>query len=89
MELITNPDVLFLDEPTTGLDATTAVTVVELLRKQAEKQRTIIFSIHQPRYSIFKLFDHVTLLSQGQLVYAGQRDRVLDYFEALGYPCEM
>ena len=89
MELITNPDVLFLDEPTTGLDATTAFTVMELLRKQAQQMRTIIFSIHQPRYTIFKLFDHVTLLSQGQLVYAGQRDRVLEYFDALGYTCEM
>ena len=33
MELITSPDVLFLDEPTTGLDATTACTVIKLLAR--------------------------------------------------------
>ena len=33
MELITQPQVLFLDEPTTGLDASTAATVIKLLRK--------------------------------------------------------
>lgn len=62
---------------------------MELLRKQTEQNRTIIFSIHQPRYAIFKLFDQVTLLSQGHLVYAGARDGVIDYFTKMGYPCEM
>ena len=42
--------------------------------------RIIIMSIHQPRYSIFKLFDSVTLLSRGELVYNGPAHGVVPYF---------
>ena len=48
------------------------------------KGRTIILSIHQPRYSIFRLFDSLTLLSLGRLTYHGSYDEVLPYFESLG-----
>jgi len=88
MELIIQPDILFLDEPTTGLDSTTASSVMKLLKRQAEKGRTIIFSIHQPRYSIFKLFDRLTLLSAGETIYHGVANDALPYFENLGYQCE-
>jgi len=49
----------------------------------ANKGRTIILSIHQPRYSIFRLFDTLTLLSLGHLVYHGPLDKALPYFETL------
>ncbi|XP_064387242.1 broad substrate specificity ATP-binding cassette transporter ABCG2-like [Halichondria panicea] len=89
MELIIEPQVLFLDEPTTGLDAYTAVSVVQLLKRLSEKgDRVIIMSIHQPRYSIFKLFDGLTLLSQGDMVYHGPAQSSLDYFSSIGYVCE-
>ena len=52
------------------------------------KGHTIILSIHQPRYSIFKLFDSITLLSKGDMVYHGPANRALDYFTAHGYECE-
>nr|QHX41460.1 ATP-binding cassette sub-family G member 2 [Halisarca dujardinii] len=84
MELIISPDVLYLDEPTTGLDASTATSVVQLLKTLSERGRTIILSIHQPRYSIFKLFDSVTLLSKGNLVYHGHSARVLEFFASKG-----
>ena len=48
------------------------------------KGRTIILSIHQPRYSIFRLFDTLTLLSLGHLVYHGPFNKALPYFETLG-----
>ena len=41
-------------------------------------------SIHQPRYSIFKLFDTLTLLSVGKMVYHGPADQALRYFQTLG-----
>lgn len=88
MELIMSPSVLFLDEPTTGLDASTAVSVVELLQGLGRRGKTVIMSIHQPRYSIFKTFDTITLLSVGELVYQGPADEALKYFEDIGFECE-
>uniref|UniRef100_A0A8C2XES7 ATP-binding cassette, sub-family G (WHITE), member 2a n=1 Tax=Cyclopterus lumpus TaxID=8103 RepID=A0A8C2XES7_CYCLU len=84
MELIIDPPVLFLDEPTTGLDASTANSVLLLLKSG----RTIILSIHQPRYSIYRLFDSLTLLVNGKQVYHGPAQTALEYFSDIGYTCE-
>uniref|UniRef100_A0A8C6WPC3 ATP-binding cassette, sub-family G (WHITE), member 2a n=1 Tax=Neogobius melanostomus TaxID=47308 RepID=A0A8C6WPC3_9GOBI len=88
MELIIDPSVLFLDEPTTGLDASTACSVLLLLKRMANHGRTIILSIHQPRYSIYRLFDNLTLLVNGKQVYHGLAPDALDYFSDIGYTCE-
>ncbi|XP_008289860.1 ATP-binding cassette sub-family G member 2 [Stegastes partitus] len=88
MELIINPAVLFLDEPTTGLDASTANTVLQLLKRMSDNGKTIIFSIHQPRYSIYKLFDTLTLLVNGKLVYHGSAPDALEYFISSGFSHE-
>uniref|UniRef100_A0A452HX07 ABC transporter domain-containing protein n=1 Tax=Gopherus agassizii TaxID=38772 RepID=A0A452HX07_9SAUR len=88
MELITEPPVLFLDEPTTGLDASTANAVLILLKRLSRRGRTIIFSIHQPRYSIFKLFDSLMLLALGKVLYHGLAKQALTYFNSIGYQCE-
>uniref|UniRef100_A0A3Q0SD38 ATP-binding cassette, sub-family G (WHITE), member 2b n=1 Tax=Amphilophus citrinellus TaxID=61819 RepID=A0A3Q0SD38_AMPCI len=88
MELITSPSLLFLDEPTTGLDSNTANCIIGLLHKLSGRGKTVIFSIHQPRYSIFKQFDHLTLMHKGEVVYAGAADHALVYFTDLGYQIE-
>uniref|UniRef100_A0A671SNC5 ABC-type xenobiotic transporter n=1 Tax=Sinocyclocheilus anshuiensis TaxID=1608454 RepID=A0A671SNC5_9TELE len=88
MELIIDPSVLFLDEPTTGLDASTAHSVLLLLKRMACQGRTVIMSIHQPRYSIYRLFDSLTLLANGKQVYHGPTQDALDYFSNIGYACE-
>ncbi|XP_030060706.1 ATP-binding cassette sub-family G member 2 isoform X2 [Microcaecilia unicolor] len=88
MELITEPPVLFLDEPTTGLDASTASAVLLLLKRLSKKGRTMILSIHQPRYSIFKLFDSLTLLAAGKMLYHGPATEAIEYFKTIGYECE-
>ena len=44
-------------------------------------------SIHQPRYSIYKQCDSLTLLSHGELVYQGETTKALDYFSGLGMSC--
>ncbi|KAM9329529.1 broad substrate specificity ATP-binding cassette transporter ABCG2 [Gastrophryne carolinensis] len=88
MELISDPGILFLDEPTTGLDASTANAVLLLLKRISRQGKTIIFSIHQPRYSIFRLFDSLTLLASGTMLYHGPAQSALDYFTELGYECE-
>ncbi|KFQ16310.1 ATP-binding cassette sub-family G member 2, partial [Leptosomus discolor] len=88
MELITDPAILFLDEPTTGLDASTANAVLLLLKRMAKQGKTIIFSIHQPRYSIFRLFDSLTLLATGRVLYHGPAQHAIEYFQSIGYQCE-
>ncbi|NXG70375.1 ABCG2 protein, partial [Baryphthengus martii] len=88
MELITDPAILFLDEPTTGLDASTANAVLLLLKRMAKQGRTIIFSIHQPRYAIFRLFDTLTLLATGRVLYHGPAQQAIEYFQSIGYQCE-
>ncbi|XP_014734486.1 PREDICTED: ATP-binding cassette sub-family G member 2 isoform X1 [Sturnus vulgaris] len=88
MELITDPAILFLDEPTTGLDASTANAVLLLLKRMSKQGRTIIFSIHQPRYSIFRLFDSLTLLAAGRVLYHGPAQHAIEYFQSIGYQCE-
>ncbi|XP_072050831.1 LOW QUALITY PROTEIN: broad substrate specificity ATP-binding cassette transporter ABCG2-like [Amphiura filiformis] len=88
MELISKPKFLFLDEPTTGLDASTAGSVMFILAQLSQRGRTIIFSIHQPRYSVYRLFDKLHLLSKGSTVYHGPSSEALQYFAANGYICE-
>ncbi|XP_044047465.1 broad substrate specificity ATP-binding cassette transporter ABCG2b isoform X3 [Siniperca chuatsi] len=88
MELITSPSLLFLDEPTTGLDSNTANCIIGLLHTLSRRGKTVIFSIHQPRYSIFRQFDHLTLMHKGEVVYAGAADHALEYFTNLGYQIE-
>ncbi|CAH8630319.1 unnamed protein product [Dicrocoelium dendriticum] len=89
MELITDPPVLFLDEPTTGLDAFMAGQVIKTLKNLARRGRTIIFSIHQPKYSIYKLFSSLTLLFRGRIVYHGPaKYEPIRYCLNLGYVCE-
>ncbi|XP_066527286.1 broad substrate specificity ATP-binding cassette transporter ABCG2 isoform X2 [Hoplias malabaricus] len=88
MELIMDPSVLFLDEPTTGLDASTANSVLSLLKRMSNHGRTIILSIHQPRYSIYRLFDSLTLLAGGRQVYHGPAQSALEYFSEIGFDCE-
>jgi ABC-type multidrug transport system ATPase subunit len=63
VELITNPSLIFLDEPTTGLDSFTAFQVIETLKNLARHGRTIITTIHQPNSEIYQDFDRLMLLS--------------------------
>lgn len=87
MELIANPPMLFLDEPTSGLDTFTAYTVVKSLKRLAKQGRTVIATIHQPSSEIFHLFDDLLLLSEGHIVYLGDAEASIEYFDKLGYQC--
>jgi ABC-type multidrug transport system ATPase subunit len=87
--LVSNPKVIFLDEPTSGLDSYQALNVVQALKRLCEKRRTIVVcSIHQPRQKIVDLFDDVTVLSSGKLMYHGSMDNLEGHFEnKLGQKC--
>lgn len=87
-ELVTSPQVLFLDEPTSGLDANNANNVVEcLVRLATHYNKTLVLSIHQPRSSIFQLFDKLVLLSHGEMVYSGEAKKVSEFLRSEGYVC--
>lgn len=88
VELITDPSLIFLDEPTTGLDSYTATGVMTMLRDMAMKEnRTVISTIHQPNTEIFFLFDFLALLARGKIIFFGQADKSVDYFNNIGFKC--
>ena len=87
-ELVTSPSILFLDEPTSGLDAFNAFNVVDCLVTLAKTyNRTVIFTIHQPRSNIVALFDQLVLLAKGKTVYSGPFSSCQSYFDHIGYSC--
>lgn len=86
VQMLANPSVLFLDEPTTGLDASSAFQLVRTLKNLAAKGRTVIVTIHQPRSEIWGLFDNLVLLSRGGCpVYSGPVAEGLPWFDGLGF----
>ncbi|KAI0565719.1 ABC transporter-like protein [Gracilaria domingensis] len=87
VELVTDPSLIFLDEPTTGLDSFNALNVMSSLRHLAKNGRTIVTTIHQPRSSIFHLFDMLCLIAEGRTVYFGPAASVCEYFDGLGFQC--
>lgn len=71
-----------------GLDAYNAYNVVDSLVSLARNyNRTVIFTIHQPRSNIVALFDQLVVLAQGKLVYSGEFAKCQEYFEGIGKPC--
>ncbi|KAG6400623.1 hypothetical protein SASPL_137464 [Salvia splendens] len=87
LEIITQPRLLFLDEPTTGLDSASAFFVVQALRSIAHRGRTIITSIHQPSSEVFSLFDDLLMLSSGETIYFGEAEPAVEFFAEAGFPC--
>ena len=65
VELAAKPEILFLDEPSSGLDGQSALTIILLLRKLADAGQSIICTIHQPAAELVELFDSLILLVRG------------------------
>ncbi|XP_049640667.1 ATP-binding cassette sub-family G member 5 [Suncus etruscus] len=86
-QLLQDPKILLLDEPTTGLDCTTSNHIVSLLAELARKGRIVVVTIHQPRSELFQVFDKIIILSQGELVFCGSPGELLSFFSSCGYPC--
>ncbi|XP_030747242.1 ATP-binding cassette sub-family G member 4-like [Sitophilus oryzae] len=87
LELLNNPPVLFLDEPTTGLDDLSCMQCVNLLKQISEGGRTIICSIHTPSAKMFSIFDKVYIISAGQCIYQGYGPNIVPYLANIGLEC--
>ncbi len=84
LELIREPGVLFVDEPTSGLSSHDSEKVMLLLKEQALKGRLVIANIHQPYSDIYKLFDQVMILDKGgYIIYKGNPIDAIVYFKTL------
>jgi ATP-binding cassette, subfamily G (WHITE), member 2, SNQ2 len=75
VELAAKPDLLFLDDPTSGLDSAGAASIVRLLRKLANDGQAILCTIHQPSALLFQSFDDL-LLTMGGSTAKSERSRV-------------
>ncbi|XP_077283935.1 ATP-binding cassette transporter scarlet [Arctopsyche grandis] len=86
-ELLTNPMILFCDEPTTGLDSFSAQKLVKLMNKMAAQGRTIVCTIHQPSSELFAMFDQIILIADGRIGFSGTSKSAVQFFESQGYQC--
>ncbi|MEW5304769.1 MAG: hypothetical protein WDW36_007357 [Sanguina aurantia] len=88
MEMITNPSILYLDEPTSGLDTYTSYKVAKILSSVSHRHhRTVVCTIHQPSSDIFHEFDDLIVLAEGQILYQGLAEKMVEYFGSIGYVC--
>jgi ABC-type multidrug transport system ATPase subunit len=81
-ELVARPSCLLLDEITSGLDSSTAQSLMATLKDLARHGHSIAVVIHQPRTAIYNMFDHLLLLSRGQVVYNGHPSHARAFLEA-------
>lgn len=82
LELIREPSILFVDEPTSGLSSRDSENVMDLLRELTLKGKLIFVVIHQPSSEIYKMFDNMLILDTGgYLIYSGNPVEAVMYFK--------
>lgn len=81
MDLISNANAYFFDEPTSGLSSKDSENVLNLIRKKCEEKISFI-SIHQPSVRLFHLFDKALLLDKGgRIAFYGKPMEMIEYFK--------
>ena len=84
LELMREPAILFVDEPTSGLSSMDTHMVMALLKEQTMKGKMVIANIHQPSSDIFKLFDKLWVVDKGGYpIYAGNPVDSMVYFKTM------
>lgn len=87
LELVDDPKIMFLDEPTTGLDASSSVQCIKLLKNLAMEGRTIVCTIHQPSSYILKIFNQIYAMSNGYCIYQGDYENLFTFLIHLDLIC--
>lgn len=81
LELLREPAVLFVDEPTSGLSSRDSENIIDLLKELSLKGRLVFAVIHQPSSDIFKMFDKLVILDTGGYqIYYGNPVDAITYF---------
>lgn len=82
LELIREPAVMFMDEPTSGLSSRDSENIMDLLKELSLKDKLIFVVIHQPSSEIFKMFDQLLVLDTGgRMIYDGEPVEAINYFK--------
>ncbi len=82
LELLREPSVLFVDEPTSGLSSRDSENIIDLLKELALKGKLVFAVIHQPSSDIFKMFDRLVILDTGGFqIYYGNPVDAVTYFK--------
>lgn len=82
-EVLTNPSLMFCDEPTSGLDSFMTLNVVQVLKRLAQKGKTIVCTIHQPSSEVYAMFDKILLMAEGRAAFLGTPDEADKFFTRL------
>lgn len=82
LELLREPSVMFVDEPTSGLSSRDSENIMDLLKELSLKGKMIFVVIHQPSEDIFKMFDRLLILDVGGYqIYYGNPVEAINYFK--------
>ncbi|GAV81968.1 LOW QUALITY PROTEIN: hypothetical protein CFOL_v3_25421, partial [Cephalotus follicularis] len=85
-EMLVPAKALFMDEISTGLDSSTTYHIVNSLKQYVHiLNGTTLISLLQPAPETYELFDDIILVSEGQIVYQGPREHVLEFFESMRF----
>jgi ABC-type multidrug transport system ATPase subunit len=81
LELLREPTVLFVDEPTSGLSSRDSENIMDLLKELSLRGKMVFVVIHQPSSDIFKMFDTLLILDTGGFqIYYGNPVQAVEYF---------
>jgi ABC-type multidrug transport system ATPase subunit len=84
LELIREPSVLFVDEPTSGLSSRDSENIMDLLKELSLKGKLVFVVIHQPSSDIYKMFDKLLILDTGGYpIYNGNPVDAIIYFKKI------
>jgi ABC transport system ATP-binding/permease protein len=82
LELIREPTILFVDEPTSGLSSVDSEIVMNLLKEQTDRGKLVIINIHQPGSDLYKMFDKIMIIDKGGYqIFYGDPSEAIVYFK--------
>uniref|UniRef100_A0A2N9FTW1 ABC transporter domain-containing protein n=1 Tax=Fagus sylvatica TaxID=28930 RepID=A0A2N9FTW1_FAGSY len=88
-EMLVGPvKAFFMDNISNGLDSSTTFQIINSIRQSIHIfNKSALICLLQPPPETYELFDDIILLSEGQIVYEGPRECVLEFFESMGFRC--